>query len=165
MSSDRAEGRYRMTRYDDFNYTDRARTAVEQAKKLKAERGHGSIGAAHIFLSLDEEGVAAAALKILDKDLGKLKREFETSQSYGEEECGPVVPFSNTAGQVLDRAVEEQRSMYHKYLGDEHLIVALIQVPSQVSQFLTARGLTAADAREQVLDLLGAGVEEDDGQT
>ena len=75
------------------------------------------------------DGVAVAVLKNLGIDLDDLARNIEKSisSSGGMMTIGQMIPFTPRAKKVLEIAAQEARAMSHKYIGTEHLLLALMK--------------------------------------
>jgi ATP-dependent Clp protease ATP-binding subunit ClpA len=66
--------------------------------------------------------------------------------------------FTDRARRVVELSQDEARSLHHHYLGTEHLLLALIREQEGVAaQVLADAGVSAADVRADVLDIVGAG--------
>ena len=63
---------------------------------------------------------------------------------------GNHVPFSVDAKQVLVRSLVEAKDLEHNYLGEEHLVLALLAGGGVVAEVLAAREVTYAEVRKQV---------------
>src|SRR5947209_2185512 len=66
------------------------------------------------------------------------------------------LPQTPKAKKVLEYAVEEARNLNHNYVGTEHLLLGLLREQEGVAaQVLMNLGLKLEDVREEVLNLLG----------
>lgn len=124
---------------------------------------HEYIGTEHILLGLVKEGtgVGANVLKNLDVDLRKVRMEVERLVKSGPElvTMGKL-PKTPRAKKVIEYAIEEARNLNHNYIGTEHLLLGLLREREGVAaQVLMNMGLRLEDVREEVLNLLGAGME------
>ena len=78
------------------------------------------------------------------------------------------LPQTPRAKKVIEYAIEEARNLNHNYVGTEHLLLGLLREHEGVAaQVLMNLGLKLEEVREEVLNLLGAGVdpEEATGKT
>ncbi len=131
---------------------------------------HEYIGTEHILLGLVKEGsgVGANVLKNLDVDLRKVRLEVEKLVKSGPDMVTMgKLPQTPRAKKVIEYAIEEARSLNHNYVGTEHLLLGLLREHEGVAaQVLMNLGLKLDEVREEVLNLLGAGVdpEEDTGK-
>lgn len=144
-------------------FTDRARKVMALANQEAQRFNHEYIGTEHILLGLVKEGtgVGANVLKNLDVDLRKVRMEVERLVKSGPElvTMGKL-PKTPRAKKVIEYAIEEARNLNHNYIGTEHLLLGLLREREGVAaQVLMNMGLRLEDVREEVLNLLGAGME------
>ena len=70
------------------------------------------------------------------------------------------LPQTPRAKKVIEYAIEEARNLNHNYVGTEHLLLGLLREHDGVAaQVLMNLNLKLEEVREEVLNLLGAGVE------
>jgi len=129
---------------------------------------HEYIGTEHILLGLVKEGsgVGANVLKNLGIDLRKVRLEVEKLVKSGPEMVTMgKLPQTPRAKKVIEYAIEEARNLNHNYVGTEHLLLGLLREHDGVAaQVLLNLGLKLEEVREEVLNLLGAGVDSDEGE-
>jgi ATP-dependent Clp protease ATP-binding subunit ClpC len=144
-------------------FTDRARKVMALANQEAQRFNHEYIGTEHILLGLVKEGsgVGANVLKNLGVDLRKVRLEVEKLVKSGPEMVTMGrLPQTPRAKRVIEYAIEEARNLNHNYVGTEHLLLGLLREQDGVAaQVLMNLGLKLEDVREEVLNLLGAGVE------
>src|SRR5512133_740229 len=144
-------------------FTDRARKVMALANQEAQRFNHEYIGTEHILLGLVKEGsgVGANVLKNLDVDLRKVRLEVEKLVKSGPDMVTMgKLPQTPRAKKVIEYAIEEARNLNHNYVGTEHLLLGLLREHDGVAaQVLTNLGLRLEEVREEVLNLLGAGVE------
>jgi ATP-dependent Clp protease ATP-binding subunit ClpC len=149
-------------------FTDRARKVMALANQEAQRFNHEYIGTEHILLGLVKEGsgVGANVLKTLDVDLRKVRLEVEKLVKSGPDMISMgKLPQTPRAKKVIEYAIEEARNLNHNYVGTEHLLLGLIREHDGVAaQVLRNLGLKLEDVREEVLSILGAGVESDETQ-
>ncbi len=148
-------------------FTDRARKVMALANQEAQRFNHEYIGTEHILLGLVKEGsgVGANVLKNLDVDLRKVRLEVEKLVKRGPDMVTMGrLPQTPRAKKVIEYAIEEARSLNHNYVGTEHLLLGLLREQDGVAaQVLMNLGLRLEDVREEVLNLLGAGIETEEG--
>jgi len=146
-------------------FTDRARKVMALANQEAQRFNHEYIGTEHILLGLVKEGsgVGANVLKNLDVDLRKVRLEVEKLVRAGPEMVTMgKLPQTPRAKKVIEYAIEEARNLNHNYVGTEHILLGLLREHDGVAaQVLMNLGLKLEDVREEVLNLLGAGTEND----
>ncbi len=148
-------------------FTDRARKVMNLAKQEATRLNHEYIGTEHILLGLIQEGsgVAASVLKNLGIDLKKIRSEIEkivkgspTMVTMGS------LPFTPRAKKVLELSLEEASQLGHNYIGTEHLLLGLIKENEGIAaRVLTNLGVKLEEVREEVLEFLGADVNQNQG--
>ncbi|MCA9268184.1 MAG: NDP-hexose 4-ketoreductase, partial [Planctomycetales bacterium] len=144
-------------------FTDRARKVMQLANQEAQRFNHEYIGTEHILLGLIKEGsgVAANVLKNLDVDLRKIRLEVEKLVQSGPDMVTMgKLPQTPRAKKVIEYSMEEARNLNHNYVGTEHILLGLLREQEGVAaQVLMNLGLKLEDVREEVLNLLGHGLE------
>jgi ATP-dependent Clp protease ATP-binding subunit ClpA len=138
-------------------FTDRARSAIGQAKAAAQRLHHGSMGTEHLLLGLLHDE-SCTAVKILFEskadpnrvrsEVVKIVRGSRTPQVQG------MLPFTPRAKRVLELAVEEAVGLGHRELGTEHLLLGLIgEAEGVAAKVLTSLGLELGAVRSKVREL------------
>ena len=142
-----------------FNrFTQRAQKVLQLAQEEAIQWKHESIGTEHILLGLIREGggIAAKALEAIDVSPQMIESGIEELMGKGTETVGPIVHYTPRAKKVIELSVDESRKLGHKYIGTEHLLLALIREGEGVAaRVLNNAGVSLNKARQQVLLLLG----------
>ncbi|MDZ4779661.1 MAG: ATP-dependent Clp protease ATP-binding subunit [Planctomycetia bacterium] len=148
-------------------FTDRARKVMQLANQEAQRFNHEYIGTEHVLLGLIKEGsgVAANVLKNLDVDLRKIRLEVEKLVQSGPDMVTMgKLPQTPRAKKVIEYAMEEARNLNHNYVGTEHILLGLLREHEGVAaQVLMNLGLKLEEVREEVLNLLGHGIEGSEG--
>src|ERR1700750_3285093 len=148
-------------------FTDRARKVMALANQEAQRFNHEYIGTEHILLGLVKEGsgVGANVLKNLDGDLRKVRLEVEKLVKSGPDMVTMgKLPQTPRAKKVIEYAIEEARNLNHNYVGTEHILLGLLREQEGVAaQVLMNLGLKLEEVREEVLNLLGHGIEGGEG--
>ncbi len=144
-------------------FTDRARKVMALANQEAQRFNHEYIGTEHILLGLVKEGsgVGATVLKNLDVDVKKLRLEVEKMVKSGPDMVTMgKLPQTPRSKKVIEYAIEEARALNHNYVGTEHILLGLLRETEGIAaQVLMNLGLKLEDVRQEVLNLLGAGVD------
>ena len=144
-------------------FTDRARKVMALANQEAQRFNHEYIGTEHILLGLVKEGsgVGATVLKNLEVDIKKLRLEVEKLVKSGPDMVTMgKLPQTPKAKKVIEYAIEEARALNHNYVGTEHILLGLLREAEGIAaQVLMNLGLKLEEVRQEVLNLLGAGVE------
>jgi ATP-dependent Clp protease ATP-binding subunit ClpC len=148
-------------------FTDRARKVMQLANQEAQRFNHEYIGTEHVLLGLIKEGsgVAANVLKNLDVDLRKIRLEVEKLVQSGPDMVTMgKLPQTPRAKKVIEYSMEEARNLNHNYVGTEHILLGLLREQEGVAaQVLMNLGLKLEEVREEVLNLLGHGIEGSEG--
>lgn len=148
-------------------FTDRARKVMQLANQEAQRFNHEYIGTEHVLLGLIKEGsgVAANVLKNLDVDLRKIRLEVEKLVQSGPDMVTMgKLPQTPRAKKVIEYSMEEARNLNHNYVGTEHILLGLLREQEGVAaQVLMNLGLKLEEVREEVLNLLGHGIEGGEG--
>ncbi|HUU84075.1 MAG TPA: Clp protease N-terminal domain-containing protein [Phycisphaerae bacterium] len=139
-------------------FSDRARHAMALANLEAGRLNHSYLAPAHLMLGLIGEGecVATETLRLLEVDLDAVRDEVQAQMEAGDTE-GRVGrrAQSKELKEVISLAIAEARKFNHRYVGTEHLIVALLahgdSIPSRV---LGKQGLDPDTLREKALATL-----------
>ena len=112
-------------------FTDRVKKVMQLAREESVRLGNDYVGTEHLLLGLirEGEGVAITVLKNLNVDLGELSRDIERSitATGSMMTIGQMIPFTPRAKKVLEVAAQEAANMGHRYIGTEHLLLALMK--------------------------------------
>ena len=148
-------------------FTDRARKVMQLANQEAQRFNHEYIGTEHMLLGLVKEGtgVAANVPKNLEVDLRKIRLEVEKLVQSGPEMITMgKLPQTPRAKKVIEYSMEEARNLNHNFVGTEHILLGLLREQEGVAaQVLMNLGLKLEEVREEVLNLLGNGIEGGEG--
>lgn len=146
-----------------YNFTERVRRVLQRAREEAVALRHEYVGTEHLLLALGSAGgpgtgVAEAALANLGVDRGQLRNNVLEHVKPGiERPHGPDLPYTSRAKKVLELSMTEARSLHHSYVGTEHLLLGLLREERGIgAQTLLMMGITAENARAEILRLLGA---------
>jgi len=140
-------------------FTDRVKKVLQLAREEAVRLGNDYVGTEHLLLGLLKEGdgVAVVVIKNLNVDTEELVRTIEKSisTSGGMLTLGQMLPFTPRAKKVLEVAAQEAREMSHKYVGTEHLLLALIKdTESASANSLTSAGIDYEKIKEEIDKIL-----------
>lgn len=144
-------------------FSDRARHAMALANLEATELDHNFLGPAHLLLGLIAEGqcVATEALRVLDVDLDKIRGEVRTRIGKGSESDRSVGRRAQTKEMkdVVAVAIAEARKFGHRYVGTEHLMLALLQVEGGIPAKVLREHVDVDTLREKTLAILQSSVD------
>ena len=111
-------------------FTEKARISISEAHDAATEMGHNYIGSEHLLLGLIREGSGVAA-KVLEKNgitaekvTEKINEYIGTASPLPQQTELPLTPRSK---RLLEISALEARRLSHKYIGTEHILMAIIR--------------------------------------
>ncbi len=141
-------------------FSDRARKVMALANMEAQRFNHECIGTEHLLLGLLEEGggVGVTVLKKQGVDIETLRAEIEKLVRSGYAVPGGKLPQTPRAKRVIEYAVAEARSLNHKDIGTEHILLGLLRETEGIaSHVLVNLGLTIENTRQTIAGLQQTG--------
>ncbi len=143
-------------------FTDRVKKVMQIAREESVRLGNDYVGTEHLLLGLVKEGdgVAVAVMRSMGVELDELSGNIEKAitSTGGMMTIGQMLPFTPRAKKVLEIAANEARAMSHKYIGTEHLLLALMKdTESAAANALAASGLDYERVKEEINRVLRGG--------
>jgi ATP-dependent Clp protease ATP-binding subunit ClpC len=140
-------------------FTDRVKKVMQVAREESVRLGNDYVGTEHLLLGLIKEGdgVAVTVMKNISIDLAQVTKSIEASitSSGGMMTVGQMLPFTPRAKKVLESAATEARNLSHKYIGTEHLLLALIRdTESSAFTALSVVGLEYDAIKDEIKNVL-----------
>lgn len=145
-------------------FSDRARHAMALANLEASQLNHDSLTPEHIMLGLIAEGqcVATEALRLLEVDLNRVREQVGARMAAKRASSSTVGrrAHSPETKDVISRAIEEARRFGHRYIGTEHLVLALLgQTEGVPSKVLREQGVELDRLRDKTLTMLQSSVD------
>ena len=138
-------------------FTQRAESAIENARAEAAALGHSFVGSEHLLLGILSEPDALG-----ERVLRRCGAEPETLRRLAEEELGrgcpgaPAQGFSPEAKALLESAGREAKRRGRGFIGTEHLLLAILRDGSCGASVLLRRsGTDSASALAALGELFG----------
>jgi ATP-dependent Clp protease ATP-binding subunit ClpA len=143
-------------------FTERAKKVMALARDEAKRFNHNYIGTEHLLLGLVdvEQGVAARVLRLLGVDLPRVREAVMFVVGRGEGPVPEVPALAPRAQRMIDLAVEEAGALGHRYVGTEHLLLALTRTDDRGLEgaiaigILQGLGVDPAQVRVQVMQVL-----------
>ena len=113
-----------------MKYTDKAKRALELAKRLSKSMHYNYVGTEHVLAGLLKEGsgVAAEVLSAHNVELSKLLQMIEELISTGEDTLvAEQDGYSPRTQRILDRAEEDAQRFGYESVGTEHILLAIMK--------------------------------------
>src|SRR3954470_4840888 len=134
-------------------FTIKAQEAVAAAQRLAASQGNSELSPAHLLVALigEDEGFAAQLLVKVGADMASVRERalaaVEALPSVSGDEPAEVRP-SKSLVDTIKRAEREAAAGGDEYISTDHLLLALADQASGVSELLPARDAIAAAVSE-----------------
>lgn len=128
------------------NFSELGRKAIELSRKCALECGQDYVGAEHLVMAMLklQDGMAWSYMKAGDIDTDEVITAMTAGLPKAAKPVNPEneLPFNPRLQRVLERAAEEARRMAVKFIGIEHLLLAVMRDnESHAAQVLMQRGM------------------------
>lgn len=143
-----------------YNFTERVRKTLAMAREEAVALHHEYVGTEHLLLGILREGngVASTVLDNLHVDDTALRGIVLRMTKAGDRSrnVGPDLPYASRAKHVLEKAMEEARTLNHSYVGTEHLLLGLLREGQGLgAAALGEVGVKLDAARAETMRILG----------
>jgi len=148
------------------NFTTKAREAIRRSHELAIERGQNQVNPVHLLASLllQEESIV---LTILDKmDIDTMLLSDYVLDSIEAPEGSPVLSpsyqiyLTQELVHVFDQSGKIASGMNDEFVSTEHILIALLDVPSQAKEILMRFRVTREGIVHVLEELKSGGLEE-----
>jgi len=112
------------------NFTQRAQTAISEARLCAIEMGHPYIGSEHLLMGLIREGSGVAAKVLENAHLSTQKLDEVITKYVGKQtplDPNAEIPFTPRSKRILEISAAEAKRMGHSYIGTEHILMAILR--------------------------------------
>ena len=111
-----------------YKFTNKAKIAIEIANDISIQLGHNYIGTEHILYGLVKEGEGIAAKVLNNKGISEenVKEKIEELLGIGKE-IKETLGFTPRTKRVLENAFLEAKRIGYNYIGNEHLLLAIMK--------------------------------------
>ncbi len=136
-------------------FTDRARRVVVTAQEEARMLGHNHIGSEHLLLGLlhEEAGTAAHVLAAAGVTVEAARTQVEELAGPGSKSPTGHIPFTQRARKVLELSLREALEQKQRYIGTEHILLALLRDSGDVgAQVIERLGGSPSALRQRVLE-------------
>lgn len=128
-------------------FTTKAQEVIQGAMERTIDRNQQNVTLAHLLQSMIEQegGMTSAILKNLEVNTGIIERELEEVISSLQQVSGSSLLqqyFEPAFQKVFIQADKEAKKIGDEYIGIEHLLLALLEVKSNVSDILKKNGVS-----------------------
>ena len=117
-----------------YNFTSRAKKAIEIANDAAIELGHRYIGTEHILYGLAKEGSGVASKVLENQGISPEDILDVTVSLVGREEpIDDTLGFTPRTKRVIESAFIEARKLGYNYIGTEHILIGILREGDSVA--------------------------------
>ena len=118
-----------------YQFTSRAKKALEIANNLAAEFGHNYIGSEHILYGLSKEGTGVASKVLENQNISpdNILSKIEELIGKEENEIKTAIGFTPRTKRIIENAYKEARKLGIDYIGTEHLLIGIMREGDSVA--------------------------------
>src|SRR6476660_2985656 len=137
------------------NLTIKSQEALQQAQQIAQGNGQQQLENEHIFKGILEvdENVAPFILKKLNVNVPLFLQILDATIQSFPKVSGGEIQLSRTANTALNEAEIIAKKMNDEYVSIEHLILAIFDSKSKVSQILKDQGVTGNGLKAAIEEL------------
>jgi len=158
-------------RLDD--YTEKAQEALSEAQEIMREMHHTQMDVEHIFLAMlrQSKGLTQRALEKLSVAVQEVARQVERELERAPKAYGNQFGYNTAQAyltprttRVLKTAEREAERMQDKFVGTEHLLIAIAsEREGNSARILTSFGVTLERVYQVLMEIRGAQRSDDPG--
>lgn len=144
-------------------FTVRARNVMQLAQQEARRLSHNYIDTEHLLLGLIAEGggIAARVLASNGLDLDAGRAAVDEVAGPGEAPQLGEIGLTPRGKLAIEKGVTEARKLRHHFIGTEHLLLGLLQVPDGIAYRIVQRSADIAAIQAQTLALIGEATPEE----
>ncbi|WP_026873947.1 ATP-dependent Clp protease ATP-binding subunit [Inquilinus limosus] len=145
------------------HFSEQAKEMLQRAAERAVQFGKAEVDTEHLLHELSESEVVQTILHAFKISPEDLRSYIDQNALRGDARVGPrtEIGVSPRMKAALDQAFLISRQLGHSYVGPEHMLLGLAEVPeSFAGNLLRKYGLTPQALRQQTVRIIGAGAEE-----
>ncbi|MEK9174567.1 MAG: ATP-dependent chaperone ClpB [Patescibacteria group bacterium] len=142
------------------NFTTKAQEAFQKAHFLAQEKGGEQISSLHLLLALlhQEAGLVSTILRKIEIDMTGVERALEQELNKLPKIIGGGVAqlfLSQDLALIIEQAQKEAAKFKDEYISTEHLLLALVVVPSKAKQVLEDHSVKSENILRALKEIRG----------
>ncbi|HEV2573219.1 MAG TPA: ATP-dependent Clp protease ATP-binding subunit [Beijerinckiaceae bacterium] len=145
------------------HFSEQAKEILQRAAERAVQSGRQLVDTEDLLYELPESDVVQTLLKQFKISVDELRHQIETHAPKSEAPAQPReggIGVSPRVKSALDRAFIASRELGHSYVGPEHILLGLAEIPDSFAGNLLQRyGLTPQALRQQTVKVVGKGAE------
>ena len=134
-------------------FTQKAQSTLNRSLEIAKELGHTYIGSEHILLALvtESDSIASRILSARGAKADKLRKSVIEIAGIGSESNISGEDMTPRAKKIIEMSAEESQKSSTKYIGTEHLLMALLGERDSVAvRLLEAEGIPASELKNDL---------------
>ena len=150
-----------------YNFTSRAKKAIEFAQDEATLLGHSYIGTEHILYGLVKEGAGVASRVLTNQNISADIIESKIIEMIGKE----VMTGFETSGftprckRVIENSFIEAKKLGYDYIGTEHLLLGILREGDSIAvRMLIDLGADLAKIYNEIINVINETEEINQGQ-
>ncbi|XRV73546.1 AAA family ATPase [Luteibacter sp. E-22] len=146
-------------------FSDQSKEMLQRAAERAVQEGRREVDTEHLLYVLPDSDVVQVIFKQFKVSIDELRREIDKDRAPPQEPAkdgkNDNLGVSPRLKGALDHAYAASRELGHSYIGPEHLLLGLAEVPdSYAGALLKKYGLTPQALRQKTIKVVGKGAEE-----
>jgi ATP-dependent Clp protease ATP-binding subunit ClpC len=145
------------------HFSDKAKEILQRAAERAVQFGKREVDTEHLLYELPGSDVVQTILTQFKISAEELRHYIDANAGKGGEAitAGTQIGVSPRVKSALGLAFTAAQELGHSYVGPEHLLLGLAEVPDSFAGTLLAKyGLTPQSLRQQAVRIVGTGAEE-----
>ncbi|MFA6423609.1 MAG: ATP-dependent chaperone ClpB [Patescibacteria group bacterium] len=148
----------------NFNdLTKKSTEALQDAVNIASERGQQHLDVAHLILALieQEEGIILPILEKIEAPISKIAQELEKEilnqpKAAQNGQIMAATYVTQELNQAMIEAKNQSKHLKDTYISTEHLLLAILIVPSNTQKILTSNGINSEKIMIALKDVRGS---------
>lgn len=139
------------------NFTIKSQEAIQRAQQITQGYGHQQIENEHLFKALFEvdQNVLPFILKKLNVNIPVLQQILDKQLESFPKVSGGDIMLSREASRTINEAINIAKTMKDEYVSIEHILLAIFDSKSAISQSLKDQGVREKDLKAAIEELRG----------
>ncbi len=143
-------------------FTQKAQNTLNSALTFARELGHSYVGSEHLLLGLvsEKDSIAARLLAARGADAERIRKSIADVSGVGSQSFVHASDMTPRAKKIIEGSAAESHKSGSRYIGTEHLLMALLREKDSVGvRLLESEGIPAEELMDDVDTYLSASVE------
>ena len=140
-------------------FTQKAQNTLNRSLEIAKELGHTYIGSEHLLLALisEKDSIASRILNSKGAKAEKIRKAMIEIAGIGSESLVTADDLTPRARKIIERSSAESQKSATKYIGTEHLLIAILEERDCMAvRLLEAEGVPASELKLDLSAYLGS---------